>query len=132
MKISEVSLPSNKKFGLFFTAIFLVITGYFYAVETILVAYTFLGITLTFFVVTLIKADALFILNRSWMYLGLLLGKIVSPIVLGILFFGLFTPIALLMKLFRRDELRLRIDRKSNHWIQRDHQVKPNSFKNQF
>ena len=132
MKISEVSLPSNKKFGLFFTAIFLVITGYFYAVETILVAYTFLGITLTFFVVTLIKADALFILNRSWMYLGLLLGKIVSPIVLGILFFGLFTPIALLMKLFRRDELRLRIDRKSNHWIQRDHQVKPSSFKNQF
>ena len=68
------------------------------------------------------------------MQLGLLLGMIVNPIILGIIFFGLFTPISLLMKLFRRDELRLKFiaDRKS-HWKERDMgDAQTNKFKRQF
>ena len=68
------------------------------------------------------------------MQLGLLLGMIINPIVLGIIFFGLFTPMSLLMKLFKRDELRLKLitDRKS-HWKVRDKgDAQTNIFKNQF
>ena len=68
------------------------------------------------------------------MQLGLLLGMIISPIVLGIIFFGLFTPMSLLMKLFKRDELRLKLitDRKS-HWKERDiGDAQTNTLKRQF
>jgi len=66
------------------------------------------------------------------MRFGLLLGMIVSPIVLGLIFFALFTPIALFMRLFGRDELRLRLREKSTHWVRREETTQTNSFKHQF
>ena len=57
---------------------------------------------------------------------------IVSPIVLGIIFFGMFTPIAMLMRLSGRDELRLKFNHNASHWKIRNEPVKPESFKNQF
>ena len=59
-------------------------------------------------------------LNRAWFRLGLLLGRLVNPLVLAILFFGLITPIALLARLFGRDELRLRFRADDSYWIPRD------------
>ena len=79
-----------------------------------------------------IKADLLHPLNKLWMRFGLLLGMIVSPIVLGAIFFLLFTPIAVLMRLFGRDELRLRFKKQSSHWIKREKETQSQSFKNQF
>ena len=87
---------------------------------------------LAFLLVTLIKCDALLPLNKLWMRFGLLLGMIVSPIVLGVIFFGLFTPIAMLMRLSGRDELRLKFTQKTSHWISRGEPIKPESFKHQF
>ena len=75
---------------------------------------------LSFLVATLVNPDVLLPLNRLWMRFGLLLGMIISPIVMGIIFFGLFTPMSLTMRLFRRDELRLRFKNKKTHWILRD------------
>ena len=66
------------------------------------------------------------------MRFGLLLGIIVSPIVLGIIFFGLFTPIAMLMRMSGRDELRLKSVQKTSHWIKRGEPIKSGSFKHQF
>jgi hypothetical protein len=66
------------------------------------------------------------------MQFGLLLSKIVSPIVFGIIFFGLFTPIAILMRLWGRDELRLKFKRKTSHWISRSEPIQADSFKQQF
>ena len=63
---------------------------------------------------------------------GLLLGMIVSPIVLGIIFFGLFTPIATLMRLSGRDELKLKFTQKVSHWIPRNDPINSKSFKYQF
>ena len=57
---------------------------------------------------------------------------IVSPIVLGIIFFGLFTPIAMLMRVIGRDELRLKFTQKVSHWISREEPVKSETFKHQF
>jgi hypothetical protein len=52
--------------------------------------------------------------------------------VLGVLFFGLFTPLAVLMRLSGRDEMRLRFSRKASHWITRSEPIKSESFKHQF
>ena len=132
MQFSEVELPSNKKLGFFFTLVFAIATGYFYTNASFTWAYVFAATVVMFFTVTVVKADILLPLNKLWMRFGLLLGMIVSPIVLGIIFFGLFTPIALLMRLSGRDELRLKFKSKTSHWISRSEPIQANSFKNQF
>ena len=121
MKTPELELPTNKKFGFFFTAIFLIATTYFYINNaSSSVVSTLSVVSLSFLVATLVNPDVLLPLNRLWMRFGLLLGMIISPIVMGIIFFGLFTPMSLTMRLFRRDELRLRFRNKKTHWILRD------------
>ena len=132
MKFSEIELPSNRNFGFFFTFVFAVAATYFYYSANVTWAYVFIAAALIFLLVTLIKSDVLLPLNKLWMRFGLLLGMIVSPIVLGIIFFGLFTPIAFFMRLSGRDELRLKLSKKASHWISRSEPLKSESFKQQF
>ena len=132
MKFSEVELPSNKKFGFFFTFIFGLATLYFYVTGSMSPAYTMAAVSVIFLVVTVVKDDILLPLNKLWMRFGLLIGMIVSPIVLGIIFFGLFTPIAFVMRLSGRDELRLKFNKKLSNWISRSEPILSDSFKNQF
>lgn len=132
MKFAEIELPSNQKFGFFFTFIFAVAATYFYYTANVTWTYVCIAAALIFLLVTLVKSDALLPLNKLWMRFGLLLGMIVSPIVLGIIFFGLFTPIAILMRLSGRDELRLKFNQKASHWILRGEPIKSESFKHQF
>ena len=132
MKFSEIELPSNRKFGIFFTFVFAVAAAYFYNSDIMTWAYLFSVTSLIFLVITLIKDELLLPLNKLWMRFGLLPGIIVSPIVLGVIFFGLFTPIATLMRLIGRDELKLKFSRKASHWISRSEPIKSESFKNQF
>ena len=132
MNFSEIELPSNRKFGLFFTFVFAVAAAYFYYAENIVWTYAFVVASQIFLLITLIKSDALLPLNKLWMRFGLLFGMIASKIVLGIIFFGLFMPIAVLMRLGGRDELRLQISQKVSHWKTRSEQIEPESFKNQF
>ena len=132
MKFSEIELPSNRKFGFFFTFVFAAAATYFFYSANVNWTYVFIAAALIFLLITLIKSDALLPLNRLWMCFGLLLGMIVSPIILGIIFFGLFTPIAMLMRLSGRDELRLKFSQKGSHWISRGETVNSESFKHQF
>jgi|TARA_B100001939_G_scaffold346709_1_gene366132 energy-coupling factor transporter transmembrane protein EcfT len=132
MKLSEIELPSNRKFGFFFTFLFAVVAAYFYYSSNVSWAYVFIATASIFLLITLIKSDALLPVNKLWMRFGLLLGRIVSPIILGIIFFGLFTPIAILMRLSGRDELRLKHAQKASHWISRGEPIKSESFKQQF
>ena len=132
MKFSEIELPSNRKFGFFFTFVFAAAAAYFYYLANVNWAYLFIGAALLFFLITQIKSDLLQPLNKLWMRFGLLLGRIISPVVLGIIFFGLFTPIAMLMRLSGRDELRLKFTEKASHWILRGEAIKSEAFKQQF
>ena len=132
MKLSEIELPSNRKFGFFFTLVFSIAAAYFFEAVKMTWAYAFIAAALVFLIVTLVKSDALLPLNQLWMRFGLLLGMIVSPIVFGAIFFGLFTPIAILMRLSGRDELRLKFSHKVSHWITRSEPIKSESFKRQF
>lgn len=132
MRFSEIELPSNRKFGFFFAFVFAVAAAYFYHGANADWAYLFAIASSIFLLITLIKSDVLLPLNELWMRFGLIIGMIVSPIVLGVIFFGMFTPIATLMRLSGRDELRLRFIQKESHWITRSEPLTSESFKNQF
>ena len=87
---------------------FLIVSVYFFYSKNHLNGYTFATISIIFFVISLFNADLLLPINKLWMYFGYLIGKIISPVVLAIIFFGLFTPYGLVMRMFGRDELHLK------------------------
>jgi len=132
MKFTEIELPTNRKFGFFFTFIFGVCAIYLFCIAKINLAYVFGISALLFLLITLIKSEVLLQFNKLWMRFGVLLGMVVSPIVLGLTFFVLFTPVAILMRLNGRDELRLKFMQKTSHWITRSEPIKSESFKLQF
>lgn len=131
-KKTDQRLPSNQTFGFFFTFIFTVMAAYFYYSPNVTLAYMFIATALLFLLVTLLNSNALLPLNKLWMRFGHVLGLIVSPIILGVIFFGLITPIAILMRLSGRDELRLKFRPMVTHWISRREPIKSESFKHQF
>jgi hypothetical protein len=90
--------------------------------------------SLPFLMLALVAPKLLAPLNKLWMKLGLLLGKIVNPIVMGLLFFLTITPIGLLMRWMGKDQLRRGFDKRSaSYWIERRPPgPPPESMKNQF
>ena len=128
----NIKLPSNQKFGYFFTLVFTIIAIYFYFKEINILFYTSGVISVFLFLITSFRANILKPLNKLWMKFGLILGKIINPIVMGIIYFFIFSPIGILMRLFGRDELGLRLKNKKTYWIKRNKDLQTNSFKKQF
>lgn len=126
-------LPSNRKLGWFFCVLFIAIASYlhFKKLETFVTPTATMAII--FAIVATTAPRLLTPLNRFWYGLGMLLGKIVSPLVLGIIFFVLITPIALFTRLLGRDELRLKKRFLESYWVVRSPPGPPSdSFKNQY
>ena len=129
----EVEGSSDRSFGIVFAVVFAIIgcwpllSGRGVRVWALAVAAAFLLIAFT-------RPSLLSGLNRWWLKLGLLLGKVVSPIALGLLFYGVLTPIGGLMRLVGQDPLRLKFDRAAaSFWIDRDPPgPPPGSMTNQF
>jgi hypothetical protein len=96
MKFSKIELPSNKKFGYFFAAIFIIIAAYFYINKSINLTYIFVSIAIFFFLAAILKDEILLPLNKLWMRFGFLLGIIISPIVLGLIFLDFLLQLQLL------------------------------------
>jgi len=126
-------LPTNPKFGWFFAAVFAAVAVYAYWKGWNTLALIALIVAVLFAFVTLLVPQFLTPLNRLWYELGVLLGKIVSPIVLGIIFFVLITPISLFVRLFGRDELKIKKRSVESYWVDRLPPGPPSdSFKNQY
>lgn len=132
MSITKVELPSNKKFGFFFSFIFFLLSLFFYVKSSLVLSYSFIIFSIIFLAITIVKADILLPLNKLWMNFGILLGMIVNPIVMGLIFFGLFTPIAIFMRIKGRDELRIKVKEMKSYWILRKDEIQAESFKDQF
>jgi len=133
MKYQKHKMPTEKIFGLFFSGMFSLIALYCYWQDFKNFA-IFASITSFLFIaVTLVAPKMLSPLNRAWYELGMLLGKIVSPIVLGVIFFLMITPISLITRLFGRDELKIKKLSLHSYWVDRSPPgPSSDSFKNQF
>lgn len=130
----EKELPSNKTFGLFFCLVFFLSSTFcFYSNETFLTI-TFLNLALFFLVASIFSPNIFLSLNRAWMQLGYLLGLFFNPIILGVLFFGFFTPIAVLTRFFGRDELKLNFKKQQTYWksVGNNNKTFKKTFRNQF
>jgi len=133
MKFSEIILPSNKKFGYLFTVIFLFLSLYFYIHNKENISKILLILSVFFIVITIFKPTLLLPLNKLWMMFGLLLGKIISPIVIGIIFYLIFSPFGIIMRLYGRDELILKRSKSHSYWkIRKNNVIKPESFYKQY
>lgn len=116
----EIEGPSDRKFGLTIG----VVLGIIGAIRLVFHHSHWawwLGAALAFILFGLLLPTALHPLNRAWMLLGLVLYKIVNPIVMALLFFSTITPIGALMRLCGKDPLRLRRDpAAASYWIARE------------
>jgi len=128
--MDNIKIGSNKNFGIVFFLVFLLISIY-PLTNNENVRYWSLIVSLIFLILGLLNSAILSPLNKLWFKFGILLGKIVSPLVMGIIFFLVVTPIGLLMKIFKKDLLNLTFnDKKKTYWIEKTEQK--SKMKNQF
>ena len=127
--MKEIKLPTNKNFGTVFFLVFLIIS-LFPLLKNENIRIWSIIIALVFLVLGLLNSQILTPLNRIWFRFGILLGSLVSPIVMSIVFFGVVTPISFMMKLFNKNLLTLKKDNKSSYWINSS-KIK-SKMKNQF
>ena len=129
----DVKGSSNRSFGVVFAIVFALI-GLLPLLVGGGVRVWSLAVCALFLVCALVFPSVLAPLNRLWLRFGLLLHKIVSPLVLGIMFYLVITPIGLLLRSFGKDPLRVAFDKQaSSYWIERvPPGPSPESFKDQF
>jgi len=130
----DQKLPSNRNFGFLFGGIFALLSAYAgYLGADAFNVYGWLIAGATVALVAVAAPGLLTPFNKAWMKLGELMGKVVSPLVMVIIFFVLISPIALITRVFGRDELRLKRANTQSYWIDRTPSGPANdSFKNQF
>ena len=129
MKNTEIKIGSNKSFGIVFFVVFLLIAIYPLINNGELRIWS-LVIAIIFFILGLINSKVLTPLNKLWFKFGLLLGKAISPLIMGIIFFLVVTPTALIMRIIGKDLLNLKFNNKKSYWIEK---TGPKSkMKNQF
>lgn len=133
---AAVKMPSERNFGFTVGSILLLIgtLRWFWFEHQGPVTLAFIGIGALLVVLAAVAPTTLRTPNRLWMKLGLLLASIVNPIVMGVIFFLLFAPIAFFMRMRGRDVLRLRPDRSNfSTWVERiPPGPTPESASNQF
>ena len=124
-----MKLSSNKDFGIVFFIIFLII-GFYPWVNNENLRIWSLILAIIFLSLGLINSKILTPFNIIWFKFGIILGRIVSPIVMGLIFFLVVTPTSILMKIFKKDLLNLKFNDNKSYWIEKN---EPKSkMKNQF
>tara|TARA_B100000700_G_scaffold244614_1_gene272815 strand:+ start:2097 stop:2483 length:387 start_codon:yes stop_codon:yes gene_type:complete len=128
LKKKKIKISSNRSFGIVFFIVFLAI-----ALWPILndgdVRIWSIIVSLIFLVLGLLNSNILKPLNKLWFYFGILLGNVVAPIIMSLLFFLVVTPTGLLVRFFGKDLLKLKKSKKDTYWIKKDYKSK---MKNQF
>jgi hypothetical protein len=129
MDQNDIKIGSNRSFGVVFFIVFLIISLYPMLNNENIRIWSLI-ISFIFLVLGLLNSKLLNPLNIVWFKFGLFLGKIVSPIVMGVIFFFVVTPIALLMKLLQKDLLNLKFNKNNTYWIEKS--GPKSKMKNQF
>ena len=127
--MDEIKISSNRSFGIVFFIVFLLIALYPLLIDNDLRIWS-LVISFIFLILGLINSKILTPLNKLWFKFGLLLGRFVSPLIMGIIFFVVVTPIGIIMRLLKKDLLNLKYNKKETYWI--DKSGPKSKMKNQF
>ena len=127
--MDDIKIGSNRNFGIVFFAVFLIIALY-PLLNNENIRYWSLIISLFFLVLGFINSKILTPFNKLWFKFGIFLGKIISPIVMGIIFFLVVTPIGLIMRILRKDLLNLKYSKEKSYWIEKN--GPKSKMKNQF
>ena len=114
----KIKTSSNKSFGIVFFIVFLIIALYPMIKGGDLRLWSLI-VSLIFLILGLINSNILTPLNRLWFKFGIFLGKIVSPIILGTIFFLIVTPTGLLLRLFGKDVINLKYNKNNSYWIKK-------------
>ena len=127
--MDEIKLGSNRSFGIVFFVVFLLIATYPMLNHGDIRLWSLL-LSFIFLILGLVNSKILTPLNKLWFRFGIFLGKIISPLIMGLIFFLVVTPIGLIMRLLKKDILALKYSEQKSYWIEK---TGPKSkMKNQF
>ena len=127
--MDDIKIGSNRSFGIVFFVVFLIIATYPLINGDELRLWSLI-VSIVFLFLGLVNSKILNPLNKLWFKFGIFLGKIISPLVMGIIFFLVVTPIGLLMRLLNKDLLNLKFNNNNTYWIEK---TEPKSkMKNQY
>ena len=126
--VFNIKSKENITFGILFFIFFLIIG--FYPLKSGGVIRVWSGVlSLVFLIITIIRPNLFTFLNKLWIKFGILLGKIMSPIVMGFVFFFVVTPIGIFVRIFKKDVMGLKRGA-SSYWINKEDKIQ--SMKKQF
>jgi len=125
----SVSGSSNKSFGIVFFIVFFIISLYPLLNNENIRIWSLI-ISVTFLILGIMNSNLLSPLNKIWFKFGMLLGNIISPLVMSLIFFLIVTPTGLLMRIFKKDLLNLKYNNKKTYWIEKN--GPKSKMKNQF
>ena len=127
--MDDIKISSNRSFGIVFFVVFLIIALYPLTYSGDVRIWSAI-ISLFFFVLGILNSKLLTPLNKLWFRFGIVLAKIVSPLIMGIIFFLVVTPIGLIMRLLGKDVLNLKYNKNKSYWIEKN--GPKSKMKNQF
>ena len=127
--MDDIKISSNRSFGIVFFIVFLIIALYPLSYSEEIRVWSLI-ISIIFLILGLLNSKILTPLNKLWYKFGIFLGKLVSPLIMGIIFFLVVTPIGLIMRLFGKDVLNLKYNNNKSYWIEKN--GPKSKMKNQF
>ena len=130
LKNSKIKISSNRSFGLVFFGFFLIVSFWPLLHENEIRIWSLI-ISLIFLILGILNSSLLTPFNLLWFKCGILLGSIVAPIVMLIVFYLVVTPTGIFLKIFKKDLLNLKYDKKKEtYWLNRDKPI--GTMKRQF
>ena len=118
LKNINIKIGTNKSFGIVFFVFFFIVSM-FPLLNDGNIRFWSLIISIIFLILGILNSRLLSPLNKLWFKFGILLGQVISPVIMGIIFFLVVTPIALIMKLLGKDVLKLKNNGDNSYWIKK-------------
>ena len=129
MDHKDIKIGSNRNFGIVFFIVFFLISIYPITQSGNLRVWSLI-ISIIFLILGILNSNLLYPLNKIWFKFGLFLGKIISPLIMGVIFFLVVTPIGFFLRIFGKDVLNLKYNDNKSYWIEKN--GPKSKMKNQF
>ena len=112
----------EKSFGILFSTVFFLIAIWFFLEDGKIIFWA-LALAFIFLFVAFLKKELLKPLNIAWIKLGEVLGKIIAPLVMALIFFFILTPLSFIIRIFGKDLLKLKLSKDNSYWIKREKNI---------